>query len=265
MGVKEVVLTGVNLGDFGNGTEVIEGLLPKKEALFFDLIQALDADTQISRYRISSIEPNLLTDEIIRFVANSNRFMPHFHVPLQSGSNLVLKAMRRRYKRELYAAKVEAIKKAMPHCAIGVDVIVGFPGESHDDFLDTYHFLNDLDVSYLHVFTYSERANTDAAGMESKVAMEVRRERNEMLRILSQKKQRAFYEQHLNSHRPVLFENHTSNEALMSGFTDNYIKVSLPKSETMINECRQVRLLNIDAAGELVLVLPADQSEYAVL
>ena len=265
MGVREVVLTGVNLGDFGNGTEVIEGLLPKKEALFVDLIQALDAETEISRYRISSIEPNLLTDEIIQFVAGSRSFMPHFHVPLQSGSNAVLKAMRRRYKRELYAAKVEAIKKVMPHCAIGVDVIVGFPGESHDDFLDTYHFLNDLDVSYLHVFTYSERANTDAEAMEGRVPMEVRRERNEMLRILSQKKQRAFYEQHLSTTRPALFENHTSDDSLMSGFTDNYIKVVLPRSETMINQCRQVNLIGIDGSGDAVIAMPVEQSEHAVL
>lgn len=265
MGVKEVVLTGVNLGDFGNGTEVIEGRLPKKEALFFDLIKALDAETDVLRYRISSIEPNLLTEEIIRFVAESKSFMPHFHIPLQSGSNKILKAMRRRYQRELYASRVAAIKQAMPHCAIGVDVIVGFPGESHEDFLETYHFLNELDVSYFHVFTYSERANTDAATMENPVSMEVRRERNEMLRILSQKKQRAFYSQYIGTIRPVLFENHTSSEVLMSGYTDNYIKVSLPKSESLINQCRQVYLESLDETGDSMLVAPLVTSEQTVL
>lgn len=265
LGVKEVVLTGVNLGDFGNGTEVIEGRLPKKEALFFDLVQALDTESAIERYRISSIEPNLLTDEIIRFVAESRSFMPHFHIPLQSGSNKVLKAMRRRYQKELYASRVATIREVMPHCAIGVDVIVGFPGESHEDFLETYHFLNDLDVSYLHVFTYSERANTDAAVMEGAVPMETRRERNEMLRILSQKKQRDFYSRFMGSSRPVLFETHTADESLMSGFTDNYIKVCLPKSETLINSCRQVQLIDFDATGDYVMALPVPDSEHAVL
>ena len=200
-GVKEIVLTGVNLGDFGNGTEVIEGVKPRKEALFADLIKALDTVEGIERFRISSIEPNLLTPEIISFVANSERFMPHFHVPLQSGSDKILQLMKRRYPRQLYADRVSMIKSAMPHACIGVDVIVGFPGETDEDFLETYNFIKDLDVSYLHVFTYSERANTPAAEMDEVVPMEVRRERNEMLRILSEKKKRAFYLLHKDTNR----------------------------------------------------------------
>ena len=223
-GVKEIVLTGVNIGDFGNGTEVIEGLRPKKEALFIDLIKELDKIESVERFRISSIEPNLCNEEIIDFVAQSNRFMPHFHMPLQSGSNEMLKAMRRRYKRELYAERVAMIKERMPHCCIGVDVIVGFPGESEDHFLETYNFINDLDVSYLHVFTYSERPNTPAAEMVDKVDLGIRRKRNKMLRILSEKKRRYFYEQCLNQERPVLFES-TELNGMISGFTDNYVKV----------------------------------------
>jgi len=252
LGVKEIVLTGVNLGDFGNGTEVIEGLKPKKEALFIDLIKALDDVEGINRYRISSIEPNLLTEEIIDFVAQSQKFVPHFHVPLQSGSDKILKAMRRRYARHLYQERVAWIKEKMPHCCIGVDVIVGFPGETHADFMDTYHFLNDLDISYLHVFTYSERANTPAAEMENPVNMEQRRERNEMLRILSQKKKIAFTNPFLGSTRPVLFE-HAKEQGMMSGFTDNYIKVSLPFEASLINTIREVRLLQLDESCESVI------------
>lgn len=252
LGVKEIVLTGVNLGDFGNGTEVIEGLKPKKEALFIDLIKALDKVDGINRYRISSIEPNLLTEEIIDFVAQSQKFVPHFHVPLQSGSDKILRAMRRRYVRSLYQERVAWIKNKMPHCCIGVDVIVGFPGETHEDFMDTYHFLNDLDISYLHVFTYSERANTPAAEMENPVSMEQRRERNEMLRILSQKKKMAFTNPFLGSTRPVLFE-HAKEEGMMSGFTDNYIKVSLPFDASLINTIRNVKLLNFDESCEAVI------------
>lgn len=252
LGVKEIVLTGVNLGDFGNGTEVIEGLKPKKEALFIDLIKALDDVEGINRYRISSIEPNLLTEEIIDFVAQSQKFVPHFHVPLQSGSDKILKAMRRRYARHLYQERVAWIKEKMPHCCIGVDVIVGFPGETHADFMDTYHFLNDLDISYLHVFTYSERANTPAAEMENPVNMEQRRERNEMLRILSQKKKIAFTNPFLGSTRPVLFE-HAKEQGMMSGFTDNYIKVSLPFEASFINTIREVRLLQLDESCESVI------------
>jgi threonylcarbamoyladenosine tRNA methylthiotransferase MtaB len=252
LGVKEIVLTGVNLGDFGNGTEVIEGLKPKKEALFIDLIKALDDVEGINRYRISSIEPNLLTEEIIDFVAQSQKIVPHFHVPLQSGSDKILKAMRRRYARHLYQERVAWIKEKMPHCCIGVDVIVGFPGETHADFMDTYHFLNDLDISYLHVFTYSERANTPAAEMENPVNMEQRRERNEMLRILSQKKKIAFTNPFLGSTRPVLFE-HAKEQGMMSGFTDNYIKVSLPFEASLINTIREVRLLQLDESCESVI------------
>lgn len=252
LGVKEIVLTGVNLGDFGNGTEVIEGSKPKKEALFIDLIHELDAVEGIERYRISSIEPNLLTEEIISFVSTSNKFVPHFHVPLQSGSNKVLKDMRRRYQRELYSQRVEWIKTKMPHCCIGVDVIVGFPGETDEDFMDTYHFINDLDISYLHVFTYSERANTPAAEMSDPVPMDIRRERNEMLRILSQKKKMAFTRPYIGTVRKVLFE-HSKDEDIMSGFTDNYIKVSLPKSEAMINTMADVRLLHWDDDCESVI------------
>ncbi|MBL0026170.1 MAG: tRNA (N(6)-L-threonylcarbamoyladenosine(37)-C(2))-methylthiotransferase MtaB [Saprospiraceae bacterium] len=242
LGVKEIVLTGVNLGDFGNGTDVIEGTKPKKDALFIDLIKELDKVDGISRYRISSIEPNLLTEEIIDFVAESPKFVPHFHVPLQSGSDKILKTMRRRYQRDLYSQRVDWIKKRMPHCCIGVDVITGFPGETHDDFLDTYHFLKDLDISYLHVFTYSERANTPAAYMTHNIPMEVRRERNEMLRVLSHKKKLKFTEPYLGTMRNVLFE-HSKDENIMHGFTDNYIKVTLPKDQKLINSIRKVRLI----------------------
>ena len=250
MGVKEIVLTGVNLGDFGNGTEVIEGTKPKKEALFIDLIKELDKVEGIERIRISSIEPNLLTNEIIEFVAHSDRFVPHFHIPLQSGNNKQLKQMRRRYKRELYADRVATIKKMMPHCCIGVDVIVGFPGETEEDFLETYRFLNELDVSYLHVFTYSERANTLAAEMEDSVSMEERRRRNQMLTILSEKKRRHFYGQYLGGRREVLFEK--SKEAgRMSGFTDNYIRIDAPLEEDKLNTIGVVQLMNIDANGNV--------------
>jgi threonylcarbamoyladenosine tRNA methylthiotransferase MtaB len=248
MGVKEVVLTGVNIGDFGNGTEVIEGMKPKKEALFIDLIKELDKVDGIERFRISSIEPNLCNEEIIEFVAGSERFMPHFHMPLQSGNNKQLAAMRRRYRRELYAERVALIKQRMPHCCIGVDVIVGFPGETEEDFLETYHFLNELDVSYLHVFTYSERPNTPAAKMPDPVPMQERRKRNEMLTILSEKMRRHFYQNHLGDTRLVLFEN-SSEKGRMSGFTDNYIKVDLPLDPDTINTIQPVLLNAVNADG----------------
>ncbi len=251
-GIREIVLTGVNLGDFGNGTEVIEGLKPKKEALFIDLIKALDEVEGIQRYRISSIEPNLVNNEVIDFVADSKRFLPHFHIPLQSGNNKQLKAMRRRYKRELYADRVAYIKERMPHACIGVDVIVGFPGETEEDFIETYKFLNGLDVSYLHVFTYSERANTLAADMDGVVSVEERRRRNEMLSILSEKKRRHFYEQSLGEQRQVLFEKHT-NAALMSGYTDNYIKVELPFEESLLNTVSKVELNSIAESGNVLI------------
>lgn len=227
-GVKEIVLTGVNLGDFGkgpdgNGAAGIAG----REENFFQLIQALDEVTGISRYRISSIEPNLLTDEIITWVAGSKKFMPHFHIPLQSGSNKVLGAMRRRYKRELYAERVALIKKLMPHCAIGVDVIVGFPGETDTDFRETVDFLHELDVSYLHVFTYSERDNTSALELSPVVPVAVRNERNKQLRNLSYMKMQYFTAQHSGQQREVLFE-HQDKNGMMEGYTDNYIRISTP-------------------------------------
>ena len=252
LGVREIVLTGVNLGDFGNGTDVIEGTKPKKEALFVDLIRELDKVEGIDRYRISSIEPNLLTEEIISFVAQSNKFVPHFHIPLQSGSDKILKSMRRRYQRDLYAQRISWIKTMMPHCCIGVDVIVGFPGESDEDFMETYHFLNELDVSYLHVFTYSERANTAAAEMGEVVPMEIRRQRNEMLRILSHKKRMAFTAPFLGTIRSVLFEN-SSVEGMMNGFTDNYIKVTMPLDTTLINKIENVELLEWDGSCDAVV------------
>ncbi|MBE7171156.1 MAG: tRNA (N(6)-L-threonylcarbamoyladenosine(37)-C(2))-methylthiotransferase MtaB [Williamsia sp.] len=221
-GVKEIVLTGINLGDFGK--DPTTGI---RQESFFDLIQALEQVEGIQRYRISSIEPNLLSDEIIRFVANSERFMPHFHIPLQSGSNKVLGLMRRRYQRELYSEKVELIKSLMPHCAIGVDVIVGFPGEGEEEFESTYKFLHELPISYLHVFTYSERAHTRALDIKPVVPIPVRHERNKKLRNLSFLKMQYFSRQHEGQKRNVLFES-TSRNGMMEGYSDNYIKVSTP-------------------------------------
>lgn len=249
-GVKEIVLTGVNLGDFGNGTEVIEGTKPKKEALFVDLVKAIDEVEGIERIRISSIEPNLLTDEIIEFVGSSKRFVPHFHIPLQSGCDKILKLMRRRYTRDLYQSVVDKINTEITDCCIGVDVIVGFPGETDEDFEETYHFLKDLDISYLHVFTYSERANTPAAEMGEVVPVGKRRERNEMLRILSQKKKKAFYDRFVGENRPVLFEK-SKKENTLTGFTDNYIKVELPYKEGLLNTISDVKLSEV---GEDLLV-----------
>ncbi|MFZ1750209.1 MAG: tRNA (N(6)-L-threonylcarbamoyladenosine(37)-C(2))-methylthiotransferase MtaB [Saprospiraceae bacterium] len=251
LGAKEIVLTGVNLGDFGNGTEVIEGIKPQKNDLFIDLIKSLDQVDGIERYRISSIEPNLLTDEIINFVAQSNRFVPHFHIPLQSGNDRILKAMRRRYLREHYQKRVAYIRQAMPHCCIGVDVIVGFPGETDAEFDDTCQFLIDLDISYLHVFTYSERANTPANEMSSPVPMEIRRKRNEILRAISSKKRMAFAQPYLGTTRSVLLEQ-SKDKDTMSGFTDNYIKVSLPLRSELINQVVPVQLISYDIADELV-------------
>ena len=230
-GAKEMVLTGVNLGDFG----------VKNGENFYGLLKALDTLESIQRYRISSIEPNLLTDEIIRFVANSNHIAPHFHIPLQSGSDDILERMRRKYKSDLYESRINHIKTLMPHCAIGVDVIVGFPGETDEEFLKTYNFLNELDITYLHVFPYSERPNTTANKMKEVVPLKVRGERVEMLRILSEKKRQAFYRQHLNTVRAVLFEKEEKG-GIMHGFTDNYIKVSAPYDPLMINEIVEVRL-----------------------
>jgi threonylcarbamoyladenosine tRNA methylthiotransferase MtaB len=222
-GTKEIVLTGINLGDFGKGNT--GGRL--REENFYDLVQALEQAEGIERYRISSIEPNLLSEEIIEFVAGSKKFMPHFHIPLQSGSNKILAAMRRRYRRELYAERVAKIKELMPHCCIGVDVIVGFPGETDEDFMETHQFLHDLDVSYFHVFTYSERANTLAIDLKPVVPVQVRTERNKMLRQLSYQKMQYFAAQHAGQTRQVLWERAPHGQ-MMEGYTDNYIKVETP-------------------------------------
>lgn len=230
-GVKEIVLTGVNLGDFGKGPDGNK----KQEESFYSLIQSLDEVEGIERYRISSIEPNLLTNDIIRFVASSRRFMPHFHIPLQSGSNAILSLMRRRYKRELYADRVNLIKSLMPHASIGVDVIVGFPGEEADHFQETFEFLHSLDISYLHVFTYSERANTVALDIQPVVPVAVRNERNKQLRNLSYMKQQYFQQQHLGQNRTVLFEGHEKN-GMMEGYTDNYIRISTPFRTDWVNQ-----------------------------
>ena len=229
--VREIVLTGVNLGDFGKGTS----------ENFLDLIMQLDTLTDIDRIRISSIEPNLLNDEIILFCLNSDKFVPHFHIPLQSGSNKILKMMRRRYNKEAYKERISLIKSINPEACIGVDVIVGFPGESDDDFLETYHFLNDLDISYLHVFTYSERSNTDALKIEETVPKKKRAERSRMLHVLSDKKKRFFYNQFINKIRPVLFESLKNGKLI--GHTDNYIQVEIEGSKDLINTIQQVRLL----------------------
>jgi len=239
--VKEIVLTGVNTGDFG----IQDG---KRKERFVDLVKELDNVEGIERFRISSIEPNLLTNEIIEFVSRSKRFVPHFHVPLQSGSNKVLRKMRRRYLRELYEDRVAKIKQLMPQCCIGVDVIVGFPGETEEDFLDTYHFLKDLPVSYLHVFTYSERPNTDADEMDEVVPMKVRNERSKMLRSLSEKKKRAFYQENIGREEIVLFEKDI-HDGLMEGFTDNYVRVIAKYDPILINELRKVKMTNLTADG----------------
>lgn len=229
-GVKEIVLTGINLGDFGKGFEGGK----KREETFFELISELDKIEGIERYRISSIEPNLLSNEIIEFVANSRKFMPHFHIPLQSGSNEILGLMRRRYRRELYAEKVDLIRQFMPHCSIGVDVIVGFPAETDEHFRETYDFLHSLDVSYLHVFTYSERANTGALDIKPVVPVHIRNERNKMLRNLSMKKLQYFTEQHIGQTRKVLFEIQ-GKDGMMEGYTDNYIKITTPFRQEWVN------------------------------
>ncbi len=230
-GSKEIVLTGINLGDFGKGTNGGK----KREESFYELVQALDETNGIERFRISSIEPNLLSNEIIEFVSRSKKFMPHFHIPLQSGSNKILGLMRRRYQRELYAERIATIKQLMPHCAIGVDVIVGFPNESDEDFKDTFDFLHSIDVSYFHVFTYSERANTLAIDMQPVVPMNIRHERNKALRNLSYQKLQYFTAQHNGQTRKVLFESAEKN-GMMEGYTDNYIKVQTPYREEWVNQ-----------------------------
>lgn len=243
-GIKEIVLTGVNIGDYGKG----EFGNKKHEHTFLDLVTELDKVEGIERLRISSIEPNLLKNETIDLVSKSRAFVPHFHVPLQSGSNDILKKMKRRYLRELYTDRVSKIKEVMPHACIGVDVIVGFPGETEEHFLETYNFLNTLDISYLHVFNYSERDNTEAAEMEGIVPKNVRAKRSKMLRGLSAKKRRAYYEQQLGSKRTVLFEGE-NKEGYIHGFTENYVKVKTPWNPELVNTLHEVKLTNIDEDG----------------
>jgi len=243
-GIQEIVLTGVNIGDYGKG----EFGDKKHEHTFLDLVKALDEVKGINRLRISSIEPNLLQNETIDFVAQSNSFVPHFHIPLQSGSNQILKAMRRRYMRELYVEKVNQIKNVMPNACIGVDVIVGFPGETNEHFLETYNFLNDLDISYLHVFAYSERENTLASDMVNVVPINIRKKRSKMLRGLSAKKRRAFYEGQLGTLHTVLFEGE-NKEGYIHGFTENYVKVKTPWNPELVNTLHQIKLEKIDEDG----------------
>jgi threonylcarbamoyladenosine tRNA methylthiotransferase MtaB len=243
-GINEIVLTGVNIGDYGKG----EFGNKKHEHTFFELVQALDEVEGIERFRISSIEPNLLTEELIEFVAHSKRFAPHFHIPLQSGNNEILGQMRRRYQRELYVDRVNQIKRLMPDACIGVDVIVGFPGESDKHFLDTYAFLVDLPVSYLHVFSYSERPNTPAAEMKNQVSKTIKNKRSKMLRGLSAKKRHAFYESQLQKTKTILFEAE-NKEGYIQGFTENYVKVRIPWDPTLQNQTRSATLAEIDNKG----------------
>ncbi|MFT3793972.1 tRNA (N(6)-L-threonylcarbamoyladenosine(37)-C(2))-methylthiotransferase MtaB [Flavobacterium sp.] len=245
-GIKEIVLTGVNIGDYGKG----EFGNKKHEHTFLELVQELDKVDGIERLRISSIEPNLLRNETIDFVSKSRTFVPHFHIPLQSGSNDILKKMKRRYMRELYSERVAKIREVMPHACIGVDVIVGFPGETDEHFLETYHFLNELDISYLHVFTYSERDNTEAASFEGIVPANVRAKRSKMLRGLSVKKRRAFYESQLGTSRTVLFEGE-NKEGYIHGFTENYVKVKTPWNPELVNTLHEITLTKIDEDGSV--------------
>lgn len=249
-GIKEIVLTGVNIGDYGKG----EFGNKRHEHTFLDLITELDKIKGIERIRISSIEPNLLKDEAIELVANSRSFVPHFHIPLQSGSDDILKKMKRRYLTKLYTDRINKIRETIPHCAIGVDVIVGFPGETEEYFLDTYRFLNQLPISYLHVFTYSERSNTEASDMEGSVPVSERKRRNKMLRILSEKKKREFYESQLGKKLPVLWEDEEKN-GLMFGFTENYIRVQKPYDKNSSNTIELVTLDKIEADGSVSVIL----------
>jgi threonylcarbamoyladenosine tRNA methylthiotransferase MtaB len=244
--IKEIVLTGVNIGDYGKG----EFGNKKHEHTFLELVQELDKIDGIERLRISSIEPNLLKNETIEFVSKSRTFVPHFHIPLQSGSNEILKLMKRRYQREIYVERVNKIREVMPHACIGVDVIVGFPGESDEFFLETYNFLSELDISYLHVFTYSERDNTEAALMQNVIPANVRAKRSKMLRGLSVKKRRAFYESQIGTNRTVLFESE-NKEGYIHGFTENYVKVKTPWNPELINTLHNINLTNIDDDGSV--------------
>jgi threonylcarbamoyladenosine tRNA methylthiotransferase MtaB len=245
--VKEIVLTGVNIGDFGK----TEDGKKRSSENFYQLIQALEDIETIDRFRISSIEPNLLKTNIIKFVAQSKRFVPHFHIPLQSGSDKILKLMRRKYDTDLYRRRIATIRAVMPECCIGVDVIVGFPGETDEEFMKTYDFLNELDVSYLHVFTYSERSNTKALQIETVVPIAKRRERSKMLRILSEKKRRAFYSRFENTLAQVLFEAE-NDEGTMYGFTQNYVKVGVPYQEELVNTLQQVQLGALSKSGIII-------------
>ena len=258
-GIKEIVLTGVNIGDFGKG----EFGNKKHEHTFFDLVKALDEVEGIHRLRISSIEPNLLKNETIDFVAQSKAFVPHFHIPLQSGSDQMLKRMRRRYMGDLYVDRVRRIKETMPHACIGVDVIVGFPGETDELFLETYHFLNELDISYLHVFTYSERENTPAADMDGVVPHKIRKKRSKMLRGLSAKKRRAFYEGQLGTFRRVLFEGE-NKAGYIHGFTENYVKVKAPWDPNLVNTLHTVELTAIADDGLVRFDFVAKKSSGSV-
>ena len=244
--IKEIVLTGVNIGDYGKG----EFGNKKHEHTFLELVQKLDEVEGIERLRISSIEPNLLKNETIEFVSKSRTFVPHFHIPLQSGSNEILKLMKRRYMREIYTERVNKIREVMPNACIGVDVIVGFPGETDEHFLETYHFLNDMDISYLHVFTYSERENTEAAEMDGVVPANVRSKRSKMLRGLSVKKRRAFYESQLGTNHSVLFESE-NKEGYIHGFTENYVKVKTPWNPELVNTLHEITLTKIDEDGSV--------------
>jgi len=266
-GVKEIVLTGVNIGDFGYGQMIDSATKKQKDFNFTDLIQKLDEVNTIERFRISSIEPNLLKDEIISFVANSQRFARHFHIPLQSGSNEILKLMKRRYKKELYSERVNTIKSMMPDCCIGVDVIVGFPGETEEHFLETYNFLNQLNISYLHVFTYSERENTEAVSLPGVVPIPERKRRNKMLRILSAKKLRAFYLEQTGKQATAIFEHEkkeSSTNNFMYGFTSNYVKVKLPFDESLCNKAVQITIGEMDEEGNMTCSLVSELSEYFI-
>jgi threonylcarbamoyladenosine tRNA methylthiotransferase MtaB len=243
-GIKEIVLTGVNIGDYGKG----EFGNKNHEHSFFDLVKSLDELKDISRIRISSIEPNLLKDETIKFVAQSNSFVPHFHIPLQSGSDTILKKMKRRYLSDLYVNRIKSIKQSMNHCCIGADVIVGFPGETEESFLETYHFLNELDVSYLHVFSYSERDNTEAAEMGDVVDKQTRNKRSKMLRVLSTKKKRKFYENQIGTIRSVLFE-HENKDGFMYGFTENYLRVKTKFNKDYSNQILKSKINQMDENG----------------
>ena len=245
-GIKEIVLTGVNIGDYGKG----EFGNKKHEHTFLELVVALDKVEGIERLRISSIEPNLLKNETIEFVSKSNIFVPHFHIPLQSGSNHILKLMKRRYQREVYTERVNKIREVMPNACIGVDVIVGFPGETDEHFLETYNFLNEMNISYLHVFTYSERDDTEAANMNGVVAANVRAKRSKMLRGLSVKKRRAFYESQIGTNRTILFESE-NKEGYIHGFTENYVKVKTPWNPELVNTLHEINLTRIDDDGSV--------------